>query len=83
MAYLQTCRCQGKIYSHLKSNLVYTQFVDSPVKGTLIYIDVKNFLCFSALKSIDFFFKMVKHRHFTAAKCLCYAIFFKKIGTYS
>ena len=36
MAYLQTRRFQGKIYSHVKNNLVYTQFVDSTVKGTLM-----------------------------------------------
>ena len=36
MVYLETCRCQDKIYSHAKYNLAYTQFVDATVKGILM-----------------------------------------------
>ena len=43
--YLQTCSCQGRIYSHVKNNLLYTQFVDSAVKVTLIYM-LKTFYVF-------------------------------------
>ena len=49
MAYLQTCRSRGKIYSYVKNNFVYT----------LLIYPLDTYLKKISWKSIDFFKKNV------------------------
>ena len=51
--WLLTYRCRGKIYSHVKNNLAYTQLFNSVVKGAPMrstHADFKNLLRFSSMK---------------------------------
>ena len=52
MGYLQTRKCRGKKYSHVKSNSVPTQFFNSIVKDTpMEMLKTCNMLHFSSYKN--------------------------------